>query len=102
MLVEADTYHENMGQFDTLTVMAVVFDLQNILDRHVAVIRLLGCILQASLVSVPHGNFLERSGVGTRCRQNLQHVGYSRTVVSSELQLENNFPPFLLERCQNP
>ena len=52
--------------------MAVVFDLQNILDRHVAVVQLLGCTLQASLVSVPNGNFLERSGASTR--QNLQHV----------------------------
>ena len=52
--------------------MAVVFGLQNLFDRHVAVVQLLGCTLLASLVSVPHGKFLERSRVSTR--QNLQHV----------------------------
>ena len=51
-----------MGLFHTLN---AVFDLHDILDRHVAVGRLLGCTLQASLIS---GD----SGVSTR--QHLHHV----------------------------
>ena len=52
--------------------------------------------MQGLLVSVPHGIFLERSGVSTR--QTLQHVGpIPRLVVSSEIQIENYFRPFLLK-----